>query len=161
MFDDIEAKDVYTAEEKKIILERLDAQRRTRQEAKEAQQKKKYSQSEKEKIIERLDEERRISQKYKELQKKRLKNKKVYEIENRVLYKFLNMDRGYFIQVKDCERLSSRPIILPLFYRGFDGLKRKDVLIQVRDYSDKIFISDDVLRVYFKQYSLEDDSTQL
>ncbi|HEO98491.1 MAG TPA: hypothetical protein ENO02_04240 [Epsilonproteobacteria bacterium] len=160
MTDEIKSKDIYTAEEKKMILERLDAQRRARQEAErqEKQGDKKLTPSEKEKILERINEERRIAQKYKELQGRRLKNKKVYHLENRVLYRFLDMNRAYYIQVEDCKRLSSRPLILPLFYQGFDGLKQKDVLIRIRDYSDKIFISDDVIRVYYKTYSLEDNT---
>ena len=159
MAEQIKSKDVYTEEEKKIILGRLDAERKARQEAerKEVKENSKLSHNEKEKILQKIDEERRLTQKYKELQKKRLKNKKVYHLENRELYKFLDMDRSYYIQVKDCQLLSSRPMILPLFYRGFDGLKKKEVLIQVRDYSDKIFISDDVIRVYFKQYVLENN----
>lgn len=162
MSDAIKSKDIYSDEEKRTILERLDAERRARQEAEQQQKQgdKKLSPSEKEKILERINEERRIAQKYKELQKRRLKNKKVYHLENRVLYRFLGMDRSYYIQVEDCKRLSSRPLILPLFYQGFDGLKQKDVLLRIRDYSDKIFISDDVLRVYYKQYSLEDDPEQ-
>ncbi|MDM5271800.1 hypothetical protein PGH07_06395 [Sulfurovum sp. zt1-1] len=189
MSNEIESKDIYTAEEKKMILERLDAERKARQEEKTKTQeayteedkksilerinadrkareeaerqerlgKKKLTLSEKEKILEKINEERRIAQKYKELQRRRLRNKKIYHLENRVLYKFLNMDRAYYIQVEDCKRLSSRPLILPLFYQGFDGLKQKDVLIRIRDYSDKIFISDDVIRVYYKEYSLEDN----
>ena len=157
---EIKSKDIYTDEEKKTILERLNADRKARQEAErqEKQGNKKLTVSEKEKILERINEERRIAHKYKELQKRRLRNKKVYHLENRVLYKFLNMDRAYYIKVDDCKRLSSRPLILPLYYQGFDGLKQKDVLIRIRDYSDKIFISDDVLRVYYKEYSLEDNT---
>jgi hypothetical protein len=159
---DIKSEDIYSEEEKKTILERLDADRRARQEAErqEKQGNKKLTLAEKEKILERINEERRIAHKYKELQKRRLRNKKVYHIENRILYRFLGMDRSYYIQVEDCKRLSSRPLILPLFYQGFDGLKQKDVLIRIRDYSDKIFISDDVLRVYYKQHSLEDAPQQ-
>lgn len=160
MSDTIKSKDIYTAEEKRMILERLDAERRARQEAEQQEKEggKRLTASEKEKILERIDEERRIAQKYQELQKRRLRDKKVYHLENRVLYRFLDMNRAYYIQVEDCKRLSSRPLILPLFYQGFDGLKQKDVLIRVRDYSEKIFISDDVIRVYYKAYSLEDDT---
>ena len=162
MSDEITSKVIFTAEEKKKILEQLDAQRRAREKAK--QEKKQWglnlAPSEKEKILKRIDEERRITQKYKELQRKRLKNKKVYHLENRVLYKFLDMNRAYYIQVEDCKKLSSRPRILPLFYRGFDGLKQKDALMMVRDYSDKIFISDDVVRVYYKMYTLEENTRE-
>ena len=160
MADQIQNKDVYSDEEKKIILERLNAERKARQKEEEQKSAAQADVTDKEMILQKIDEERRISQKYKELQKRRLKDKKVYHIENRVLHKFLEMDRSYYIQVKDCELLSSRPMILPLFYRVLDGLKKKEVLMQVRDYSDKIFISDDVIRVYFKQYALEDNSEE-
>jgi len=160
MSDEIKSKDSYKAEEKRVIMERLDAQRRVRQEAEKQEKKggKRLSVSEKEKILRRIDEERRIAQKYKELQRRRLRDKRVYHLENRLLYRFLDMNRAYYIRVEDCTRLSSRPLILPLFYQGFDGLKQKDVLIRIRDYSDKIFISDDVIRVYYKTYSLEDNT---
>lgn len=160
MSDTIKSKEIYTAEEKRMILERLDAQRRARQEA-ERQEKegfKRLSVSEKEKTLKRIDEEQRIVQKYKELQERRLRDKKVYHLENRLLYRFLDMNRTYYIRVEDCTRLSSSPLILPLFYQGFDGLKKKDVLVRIRDYSEKIFISNDVIRVYYKAYSLEDDT---
>jgi len=160
MSDEIKSKDSYKTEEKRVIMERLDAQRRVRQEAEKQEKKggKRLSVSEKEKILRRIDEERRIAQKYKELQRRRLRDKRVYHLENRLLYRFLDMNRAYYIRVEDCTRLSSRPLILPLFYQGFDGLKQKDVLIRIRDYSDKIFISDDVIRVYYKTYSLEDNT---
>lgn len=163
MSEEIKSKEIYTEEEKKLILQRLDAQRKARQEGEASLDDKKplSDADEKKKILDRINEERRIAQKYKELQKQRLKNKKVYTLANKTLYKFLEMDRSYYIQVEDCKMLSSRPQIFSLYYQGFDGLKKKDVLIQVKDYSDKIFISDDLIKIYFKQYALEDNPKQL
>ena len=67
------------------------------------------------------------------------------------------MNRTYYVNVEDSKRFSSRPQIFSIYYQGFDGLKKKDVLIQIKDYSDRIFLSEDVLRVYYKQASLEDN----
>jgi len=35
--------------------------------------------------------------------------------------------------------------------------QNKDVLIQIRRYSDKIYISDDLIKVYYKSCHLEDE----
>jgi len=159
MADEINIHDAYTAEEKKMILERLDAERRARQSNAPhgTSEKVELTHEEKEKILEKINEERRIAHKYKELQKTRLRNKKVYHLENKDLYKFIDMERAYYIQIDDSKKLSSRPQIITLYFQGFDGLRKKDVLMQVKDYSDKIFISDDMIKVYFKQYALEDN----
>lgn len=155
MADDIKSQEIYSEEEKKLILERLDAERRARRN--DTSKNVELTHDEKEKILEKINEERRIAQKYKELQKRRLRNKKAYHLENKDLYRFLDMDRSYYIQIEDSKKLSSRPQIITLYYQGFDGLRKKDVLMQVKDYSEKIFISDDLIKVYFKQYALEDN----
>ena len=157
--EEIESKQTYTEEEKKLILERLDAERKMRQKAVDQgyATSAEISAEDKEKILFKINEERRIAQKYKELQRKRLRNKKVYQLENKTLYRFLDMERSYYIQVEDSKKLSSRPQIVTLYFQGLDGLRKKDVLAQVKDYSDKIFISYDLIKVYFKQYPLEDN----
>jgi hypothetical protein len=66
------------------------------------------------------------------------------------------MEREYYIEIDACKKLSSRPTILPLYYRTFDELKKKDVLVKTEVYSDKIFISYNAIRVYFKAYTLEE-----
>ena len=164
MAKELKSKEIYTEEEKKWILERLDAERKERQKYEtkkkpedQEESEKKEPKSEKELILEKINEDRRIAQKYKELQRRRLKNKKIYKLENKTLYKILNMNRTYYINIEDSKRFSSIPQIFPIYYQGFDGLKRKDVLIQIKDYSDKIFLSEDVLKIYYKQVSLEDN----
>ena len=164
MAKEAECSGVYSVEEKRWIIERLNAERKERQTYEEERTKdcdapeKKEQEflSEKEKILARIDKERRIAQKYKELQKRRLKNKKIYTLENRTLYKIILTNKEYYIDVDDCKRLSSVPGIFPVFYLRYGGLKKKEALIRIKEYSDKIFISEDVLRVYFKSASLED-----
>ena len=151
-------KETYTDEEKKIIMDRLDEERRIHQEAEKGIDGKNalYNQGEKNKILDKLNEERLSKQKREEIKKRRIENKEVYKFGAKSFYKFLYMEREYFIEISDCDKFSRRPAIISLYYRTFDELKKKDVLIKTEVYSDKIFISYDAIRVYFKGYSLED-----
>ena len=151
-------KETYTTEEKKIIMDRLDEERRIHQESVKGLDGKKafYSEEEKNKIFNKLNEERISAQNRLEIKKRRVENKEVYKFGIKKFYKFLHMEREYFIEISDCDKFSRRPAIIPLYYRTFDELKKKDVLIKTEVYSDKIFISYDAIRVYFKAYSLED-----
>ena len=152
-------KDTYTDEEKKIIMDRLDEERRIHQEAIKGLDGKKpiYTENEKNKIFDKLNEHRLSTQKREELRQRRVENKEVYEIGIKKFYKFLNMEREYFIEINDCDKFSRRPAIISLHYRTFNELKKKDVLIKTEVYSDKIFISYNAIRVYFKGYVLEDE----
>ncbi len=151
-------KDTYNTEEKQIIMERLDEERRIHQEAIKGLDGKKvfYTQSEKNRILSKLNEQRLSKQKREEIKKIRTYNKEEYHFGTKVFYKFLQMEKEYYIEIDDCEKLSSRPTIISLHYRIFDNLKKKDVLIKTEVYSDRFFISYDAIRVYFKEYSLED-----
>lgn len=151
-------KETYSAEEKQIILDRLDEERRINQQALKGFDGRKatYTQQEKEEILHQLNEQRLSKQKHEDIATRRTSNKEVYTFGNKKLYKFLQMEREYFIEISDCEKLSRRPAIISLYYRTFDELKKKDVLIKTEVYSDKFFISYDAIRVYFKSYSLED-----
>jgi len=151
-------KDIYSNEEKKIIMDRLDEERRIHQEAIKGLDGRKavYNENEKEKILKQLNAERLSKQKREEINKIRTSNKELYKFGKKKLYKFLHMEREYYIETSDCDKLSRRPAIITLYYRAFDELKKKDVLMKTELYSDKFFISYDAIRVYFKEYSLED-----
>jgi hypothetical protein len=151
-------KDTYSSDEKQIIMDRLDEERRIHQEATKGLDGRKavYSQGDKNKILNQLNAERLSTQKREEIKAQRTENKEVYKFGSKQLYKFLHMEREYYIEILDCEKLSRRPSIITLYYRTFDELKKKDVLIKTEVYSDKFFISYDAIRVYFKGYSLED-----
>ncbi len=150
-------KETYTEEEKKIIMERLDRERRIHQEAVKGLdgKKVKYTEEEKRQIMAKLNEQRLSRQQKEEIEKRRFANKEVYTFMGKKFYKLLDMEREYFIEVEDCKKFSRRPAIIPLYYRSLEELKKKDVLIKTEIYSDKIFISYDAIRVYFKGYSLE------
>ena len=151
-------KQTYSDAEKQIIMDRLNEERLIDQQASKGLDGKKavYDQSEKNKILDKLNEQRLSKQKRQEIQDKRTCNKEVYKFGGKKLYKFLQMEREYFIEISDIAKITSRASILTLYYRTFEELKKKDVLIKTEVYSDKFFISYDAIRVYFKGYSLED-----
>lgn len=153
-----EKKETFTAEEKQMILDNLDAERRVNQKALKGLDGKsaKYDEAEKQNILNKLNEQRLSVQKHEEIKQRRLFNKEVYTFNGKKFYKFLQMEREYFVEVSDCDIFTRRPAVISLYYRTFEELKKKDVLIKTEVYSDKIFISYDVIRVYFKGYALED-----
>ncbi len=152
-------KETYSAEEKQFIMDRLNEERLIQQKAEESLsgKDKSYSEEEKKKILQKLNEKRLSTQKREEISKKRISNKEIFKFGAKEFYKFTNMEREYYILVEDCKKFSSRPALFTLYYKSIDELKKKDILIKTEIYSDKIFISYDVIRVYFKGYSLEDE----
>jgi len=152
-------KETYTAEEKKIIMDRLNKERLIHQKVEEglAGKKKSYSKDEKKNILTTLNEKRLSTQKREEIKKSRTYKKQIYKFEAKEFYKFVNMEREYYIKIADCKKISSRPTIATLYYRTFESLQKKDVLLKAEVYSEKFFISHDVMRVYYKGYSLEDE----
>ena len=157
----ISKKETYSTEEKKLIMDRLNEERLVQQKAEEALEGKKgpYTEEEKTKILNKLNEKRLSAQKREEIQKLRTHKKKIYKFGNKEFYKFKNMEREYYIEIEDCNKFSSRPVIVTLFYKTVSEyeLKKKDVLIKTEIYSEKFHISMNPIRVYFKGYSLEDD----
>lgn len=154
----ISKKETYSPEEKKFILERLNNERLLHRKSKEESSNatKQYTIKEKSDILEELNEERLRVQKREEMKRKRLHNKEKYKFGNKEYYKFIQMKREYFIEVECCKNFSGKPSIVTLYYLTFNELKKKDVLIKIQAHSEKIFISYDAIRVYFKPYSLEE-----
>ncbi len=154
-------KKTYSDEEKQLIMDRLNEERLIHQRVEEEFKGKKrsYTEEEKKKILAKLNEKRLSTQKREEIKKKRLHNKKIYKLGNKEFYKFTNMEREYYIEVADCDKITTRPSIVTLYYKSVSEyeVKKKDVLIKTEIYSDKFFVSYDVVRVYFKGYSLEDE----
>jgi len=156
MNDDYIDLESYSDKEKKNILEKLNQERLNNQnEAKKESQS--YNQYEKNKILNKLNEYRLSKRKCEEIKRRRTENKEIYKFGSKQFYKFLQMEREYYIEISDCDTLSSRAQVLPLYYRTFDTLDKKKVLMKIEIYSDKIFISYDAVRVYFKTYALEDE----
>jgi len=154
----ISKKETYSAEEKKFILKRLNDERLLHQKSKEASSNvtKQYSIEDKDDILKKLNEERLRVQKRKEMGEKRVDNKEIYKFGQKEYYKFVNMEREYYLEKESCGKFSSRPSIVTLYYRTFGEMQRKDVLLKIESYSEKIFISYNAIRVYFKPYSFEE-----
>jgi hypothetical protein len=121
----------------------------------EKRTKKRYNAHEKRKILARLDDERRMKNRREEIRKKRVENKEVFKFGTRKFYKFLEMEREYYIEVDVCHRISHRPEKVELFYRTLDTLDKKYVLIRCVSYNENFFISHNQVRVYYKQYKLQ------
>lgn len=151
-------KETYSEEEKNLVMKRLNEERLIHQRVKEILDGKikDYSKEEKSKILTNINEYRLSKQKREEITSKRIKNKEKYVFASKEFYKFIKMDREYFIEIKECENLSSKAKIIPLYYKTFEELKKKYVLIKVEIYSEFFFISCDSIRVYFKTYAIED-----
>lgn len=157
--DELPEKENYTEEEKEIIMDRLNEERLIHQRVKERLDGKiqEYSEEEKSQILHLLNEQRLSKQKREEIKNKRIEKKEKYKFGSREFYKFTKMEREYFIELKECEDLSSRPKLISLYYRAFEAFKKKDVLIKTEVYSEYFFISYNPIRVYFKKYALEDE----
>ncbi len=155
--DNISKHEIYSAEEKKFILERLNNDRLQQQLLDDtlSDKTKQYSEKEKSDILEELNDKRLKTQKYEEMKKKRLGNKHIYKFGNREYYKLIGMKREFYIEVAFCKTFLGNPTIVTLHYWTFNELKKKDVLIRTQVNSDKIFISYDAIRVYFRPYTLE------
>ncbi|PHS38332.1 MAG: hypothetical protein COB07_08560 [Sulfurovum sp.] len=152
-------KETYSVAEKKLIMHRLNEERRIHQRVQEKLDRKieAYTEEEKQQVLHLLNEQRLSIQKREEIKKKRIEKKEKYTFNHREFYKFTKMEREYYIEVKECDRLTSRPVILTLYYKTFEEFKKKDVLIKTELYSPKFFVSYNPIRVYSKQYSLEDE----
>ena len=150
--------ETYSDEEKKFILKRLNDERVLQQKLKETSLKatKQYSKEDKDDILNKLNDERLRTQKREEMNRKRVENKEIYKFGQKEYYKFVNMEREYYLEKEHCGKFSSGPSIVTLYYRTFGEMKKKDVLLKIESYSDKIFISYDAIRVYFKPYSFEE-----
>jgi len=157
--DELTEKENYSKEEKQIIMDRLNEERLIHQRVRERLDGKikEYSEDEKSEILSLLNEQRLSKQKRKEIERKRIEKKEKYKFVSKEFYKFTKMEREYFIEVKECEDLSSRPKLVSLYYRTFEEFKKKDVLIKTEIYSEHFFISYNPIRVYFKTYALEDE----
>ncbi len=154
----IDKHEIYSDEEKTFILQRLNNERLEQQKLKETSSNvtKEYSEEDKEDILNKLNDERRRVQKREEMKKKRIENKEIYKFGQKEYYKLVNMDREYYLNKENCGKFSSSPSIVTLYYRTFGEMQKKDVLLKIESYSDKIFISHDAIRVYFKAYSFEE-----
>jgi len=154
------SKNIYSTEEKKLIMAKLNEERLLQQkiQKEELASSSGYTKEEKAKILKKLNAKRLSKQKQQQLRDSRTDHKEIYNFVGREFYKFEHIERGYFIELKDMDGLSERPTIVTLYYRVFEEMHKKDMLLKLDTRTDdKILISSDVIRVYFKAYALEDE----
>jgi len=129
----------YTEEEKKAIMARLQTERLKKEAAKRV--KESFS------LDLTCEERREILLKY----------KKRYRIEGWEFYKVLDMDKAYFIEIRDLKMCSPQPQMFSLYYQTMGQMKRKPFLIKMGVTSDKLIVSEDPVRVSYKTYRIEDE----
>jgi len=170
----VKSQETYTDDQKKEIMRHLNEQRLARQKEKQAQKqadqeaqtipldadtptpRKAYDKNEKREIMRRLNEQRLSQQHYRDIKKRRTENKKIYTFSGKEYYKFKNLEREYYILIEDFKKISGRPSIVSFFYKTLSNeFKKKDILAQIKVYSDKVFVSNDVIRIKFQECYLE------
>ena len=112
---------------------------------------------EKKNILNHLNEQRLSRQENEEIQKKRFENKKIYTIQNKQYYKIIDMKRAYYLEVDSCKNISYAQSIVLLYTYTFATMTARKGLAKIDKATERILISNDALRVYFKPYTLEED----
>ncbi|GEM_PF-908330 len=168
---DFEKTLTFTVEEKKWILEQLNEERRQKQIEKERREtleamKKERNKTQahhsnidddvKKQILAKIDEERKEAQKAKEMARKRFYQKNIYTINGREYYRFEGLERIYYILTDDAKKITPTPNEFTIYYQGFEGFRPKKVFIYIKEYADKLFVSEDTQKTYFKEYALEE-----
>ena len=153
--ENIISKETYTDEEKALIMQRLDAQRRKEEKAKQQQKTFSLDEEEKKKILQQLNENRLARERYERIKSERTEGKQIYRFGSKEYYKLVGMEREYYILVESCKKISNKPTIVTLYYMTLDKLQGKDVLMKTESFTKGFLVSQDVLRVYYKSYVLE------
>ena len=112
---------------------------------------------EKKNILNHLNKQRLSRQKNEEIQKKRFENKKIYTIQNKQYYKIIDMNRAYYLEVDSCKNISYAQSIVLLYTYTFATMTARNGLAKIDKATERILLSNDALRVYFKPYTLEED----
>jgi hypothetical protein len=117
------------------------------------------SQTEKNKILQKLNHARKEKEIFEKMAKQRIQNKKTYSFHNKLFYKIKNLERDYYLKCEDYQKIMSRPKEISIFYEFLGEIKKKNVLIQIKRYSDKLYISEDLIKTYYKPCYLEGHNT--
>lgn len=114
-----------------------------------------YTEEEKAEILKALNAKRVAEEHREEMERIRFLDKQVYTFNQRTFYKLKEMEREYFLEVKTCGKIGKLPTKVPLYYRTFGEMKKIEVLVKIDPRSEKILVSKDTLRVYFKAVPIE------
>ncbi|RRS30036.1 MAG: hypothetical protein P794_08770 [Epsilonproteobacteria bacterium (ex Lamellibrachia satsuma)] len=112
---------------------------------------------EKQKILNQLNQERLFRQKNDEMQKKRFENKKIYTIQNKKYYKIMDFKHSYYIKVENYKNISYAQTTVLLYTYTFTTMTVRKGLAKIDKATERILISNDALRIYFKPYILEEE----
>ncbi|OQX77025.1 MAG: hypothetical protein B6D54_02760 [Epsilonproteobacteria bacterium 4484_65] len=116
-----------------------------------------FTHLEKKNILNHLNEQRLSRQKNEKIQKERFENKKIYMIQNKQYYKIIDMKRAYYLEVESCKNISYAQSIVLLYTYTFATMTARKGLAKIDKATERILISNDALRVYFKPYALEEE----
>ena len=95
-----------------------------------------------------------LKQEEKVLEDERLKNKKLYSIYGKKFYKLLGDNVDSYVLEDSLKEIPSTQFQIQLYTYSFAGMKKKDrALIKINKTNNKIFVSQDRLRVYFKPFT--------
>ena len=111
---------------------------------------------EKKNILNHLNEQRLSRQENEEIQKKRFENKKIYAIQNKQYYKIIDLKRAYYLEVESCENISYTQSMVLLYTYTFATMTARKGLAKIDKATERILLSNDAIRVYFKPYSFEE-----
>lgn len=114
----------------------------------------KISSKKKREIWDKLNEKRVLFQKKELLETKFLSNKKIYLLFGKEYYKLVGENKHFYIRKEDFNTLLTQSII-EIYQYYFSGMRSKKVRIKIDTVSNKIFVSEDILRIYFKVYTIE------
>jgi len=112
---------------------------------------------EKKNILNDLNEQRLYRQKNEEIRKKQFKNKKIYIIQNKAYYKVCDFMRAYYLEVESCKKISYSQSTLLLYTYTYATMTARKGLAKIDKATKRILISRNVLRVYFKPFTLEEE----
>ncbi|HFQ62317.1 MAG TPA: hypothetical protein ENK39_08510 [Epsilonproteobacteria bacterium] len=110
---------------------------------------------EKKKIWNALNEERLLRQREKELEKERLRHKKIYAIYGKKYYKLVGDYGDYYVLEDALKNIPSAQFVIQVNRYSFSGMRKSRAILKIDKSTNKIFLSEDTLRVYFKPYQIE------
>ncbi|HHD78719.1 MAG TPA: hypothetical protein ENK98_03655 [Epsilonproteobacteria bacterium] len=110
---------------------------------------------EKKKIWNKLNEDRLLRQKEKELDKARLHHKKLYAIYGKKYYKLIGEYGDYYVLEDALKNLPSSQFVIQVNRYSFSGMRTSRAVLKIDKSTNKMFLSEDTLRVYFKPYEIE------
>ena len=154
----------YTPEEKRCILEALNARRKREEKEKKSHRvpsenqivkKTKYTEEEKRRILEELNARRKREQKARESIRAYLSDKKIYLYKGKSYYKVKDYKQSFYILKETMNLLADTVCSVELERSGYTANRRQKGFIKWDMSSKRILISLSNVRVYYKPFEIE------